>query len=187
MKIASLVADHGYLAVFIGTFLEGETVLLMAGFAAHRGLMRLPEVMLLAFVASTSGDQVYYWLGRYYGERLFVRFPALGRQVPTVQRLLEKYHTPLILGIRFLYGLRMAGPLAMGALQVPALRFALLNMVGAAVWAVLVAWLGYQFGNLLELVFHDLRHIEEFVLLVLLIAGVAVAWVRYRRSSRGGT
>ncbi len=116
-----------------------------------------------------------------------MRFPALGRQVPTVQRLLEKYHTPLILGIRFLYGLRMAGPLAMGALQVPALRFALLNMVGAAVWAVLVAWLGYQFGNLLELVFHDLRHIEEFVLLVLLIAGVAVAWVRYRRSSRGGT
>lgn len=35
MSFAQLFADYGYLAVFIGSMLEGETVLVLAGFAAH--------------------------------------------------------------------------------------------------------------------------------------------------------
>jgi len=33
----ALLHQFGYLAVFIGTFLEGETILVMAGFFAERG------------------------------------------------------------------------------------------------------------------------------------------------------
>ncbi len=185
MTLTSLIADYGYVAVFIGTCLEGETVLLLAGFAAHRGLLRLPDVMAIAFVASTLGDQCFYWIGRRYGEPLFARFPALGRQVPRIRDLLARYHAPLILSIRFLYGLRMAGPMAMGALHVPALRFAVLNMAGAAFWAVLVAWLGYQFGNLLELFFQDLKRVEESVLVAILLGGCAW-WLTRRIRSRSG-
>ena len=183
MTLSSLIADYGYVAVFIGTFLEGETVLLLAGFAAHRGLLRLPDVMVIAFVASTLGDQAFYWIGRRYGAPLFERFPGLGRQVPRVKELLDRYHAPLILSIRFLYGLRMAGPVAMGALHVPALRFAMLNMAGAAIWAVLVAWLGYQFGNLLELFFQDLKRVEELVLAAIVLGGFAW-WLARRIRSR---
>ena len=35
--LQSLIEDYGYLAVFIGAFLEGETILVMAGFAAYQG------------------------------------------------------------------------------------------------------------------------------------------------------
>ena len=183
MTLTSLIADYGYLAVFIGTCLEGETVLLLAGFAAHRGLLRLPDVMAIAFVASTLGDQCFYWIGRRYGESLFARFPALGRQVPRIRKLLDRYHAPLILSIRFLYGLRIAGPIAMGALHVPALRFAVLNMAGAAFWATLVAWLGYQFGNLLELFFQDLKRVEESALVAMALGGL-VWWLSRRIRAR---
>ena len=158
--------------------------MLLAGFAAHRGLLHLPTVMLLAFVASTLGDQMFFWIGRRFGSRLFARFPRLAAQAPRVQGLLDKYHAPLILGIRFMYGLRIAGPVAMGALHVPALRFAALNLIGAALWSVLVAWLGYQFGNLLELVLPDIKRAEEFVALAMLVAGLAVAWIRIQRARK---
>ena len=79
----------------------------------------------------------------------------------------------------------MAGPMAMGALHVPALRFAVLNMSGAAFWAVLVAWLGYQFGNLLELFFQDLKRVEESVLVAILLGGCAW-WLTRRIRSRSG-
>lgn len=179
MNISNLIEQYGYFAVFIGTFLEGETVLLFAGFAAHRGLMKLPEVILLAFIASTLGDQLFFFLGRLYGERLFTKFPALRKQVPRVENLLAKYDTPLILSIRFLYGLRVAGPIIMGAMKISPLRFCILNVMGAAIWAVLIAWLGYQFGNVLELMLHDVKLVEEIVLVGILLAGLA--WAVYRR------
>ena len=37
--ISAFVATYGYVAVFAGTLLEGETILLSAGFAANRGLL----------------------------------------------------------------------------------------------------------------------------------------------------
>ena len=42
MTISQLIADHGpffYLIAFVWTFLEGETVILCAGFAAAQGLL----------------------------------------------------------------------------------------------------------------------------------------------------
>ena len=187
MNLSTLIAEYGYWAVFIGCFLEGETVLLLAGFAAHRGLLQIEQVAIVAFAASTLGDQSFYWVGRRYGSTLFKRFPRLGDQVPRVQRLLDRHHTGLILSIRFLYGLRVAGPIAMGALQVPALRFAWLNATGAAIWAILIAGLGYQFGNALELFFKDLRMIEELVLAAILLIGLAhglLTFWRWRKRQR---
>jgi membrane protein DedA with SNARE-associated domain len=32
------MATYGYLAVFLGTLLEGETILLLGGYAAHRDI-----------------------------------------------------------------------------------------------------------------------------------------------------
>ncbi len=172
MSISNFIAEYGYWAVFIGCFLEGETVLLLAGFAAHRGLLQIEQVVIVAFAASTLGDQSFYWFGRRYGHMLFKWFPRLGKQLARVQYLIDRYHAGLILSIRFLYGLRVAGPIAIGALKVPALRFACLNALGAAIWAVLIAGLGYQFGNALELLFHDLHLIEELVLAAVLLLGL---------------
>ncbi len=184
MNLSSLIAEYGYWAVFIGCFLEGETVLLLAGFAAHRGLLQIEQVAIVAFAASTLGDQSFYWVGRRYGNTLFTRYPRLGDQVPRVQRLLDRYHAGLILSIRFLYGLRVAGPIVMGALHVPALRFAWLNALGAAIWAILIAGLGYQFGKSLELFFKDLHLIEELVLAVILLLGLAHGFLTYWRKRK---
>lgn len=184
MQLAELVRDYGYYAVFVGTFLEGETILVMAGFAAHGGYLELPWVVGVAAAGGTLGDQLYFYLGRRYGPQILARFPRLQPRAAKVAALLQRHHLPLILSIRFLYGLRTVGPLVFGMSRLGRLRFFALNLVGALLWAVLVGGAGYLFGSALALVFADLRRYEEALLALMAGAG-AIAWLvrRRRRSS----
>ena len=75
MNLAGLLATYGNLAVAVGTFLEGETILLMAGFAAHCGYLDLSKVILVAW-GGLLGDQFYFFLGQRYGDRILARFPS---------------------------------------------------------------------------------------------------------------
>jgi hypothetical protein len=58
MNIAALIAQYGYAAAFLGPLFEGETVLLLAGYAAHRGYLDF------AGLGAVTGDQFFFWLGR---------------------------------------------------------------------------------------------------------------------------
>lgn len=188
--ISSFVASYGYLAVFLGTLLEGETILLAAGYAAHRGLLDWPLVALVAFLGATTGDQLAFLLGRWKGAALVARFPALAERAPRVHGLLERHDAIFIIGVRFMYGLRIAGPVIIGTSGVPLLRFAALNLIGAAVWAVLIAGAGYFFGAVSSSIFADLQRYEELVLIGILAAGL-LFWLVRRvlkgRSSRRDT
>jgi membrane protein DedA with SNARE-associated domain len=70
----------------------------------------------------------------------------------------------------------------MGAGHVSPLRFAALNAAGAAVWAVVVSGLGYQFGNALAWLLHDVKLFEGTVLVGILLAGLG--WTIFRGSRR---
>ena len=70
MNLPELIETYGYWVVFGGTLLEGESVLLLAGFAAHRGLLELHTVIGVAIFGSFLGDQLLFFLGRYQGAKL---------------------------------------------------------------------------------------------------------------------
>ncbi|MFC2972910.1 DedA family protein [Azotobacter bryophylli] len=182
MSLMQLVAEYGYLAVFLGALLEGETVLVLAGYAAHQGYLSLPLVVVTALCAGALGDQGFFLVGRRYGTALLQRYPKLEAGAQRVDRMLVRFQTPVILGIRFMYGLRVAGPIALGMSAVPTWRFVLFNLIGAAIWAPLVVGTGYLFGQTLEWVFADIRRYEEAA--VLTIVGVAVAFALFRRLRR---
>jgi len=74
--LESFVQSYGYGALFLGTLLEGETVLILAGLMAHMGLMKLPPVILVALLGSFLEDQFYFFLGRRQGAALLDRHPA---------------------------------------------------------------------------------------------------------------
>ena len=177
--LQSLVENYGYYGVFAGAFLEGETVLVMGGFAAHRGYLALPWVMLAAFFGSLFGDQLYFFLGRRHGRRILQRFPMLRARANKVEALLARYHTPIILVMRFLYGLRIAGPIVIGMSGVPALKFVGLNIISAVVWAVLFSSVGYLFGEVLGLMLANLKRYEMAALGVIALIGITI-WIAYR-------
>ncbi|HTO49213.1 MAG TPA: DedA family protein [Burkholderiales bacterium] len=181
MDLASLIQNWGYPAVFAGSLMEGETIVALAAVAAHRGYLALPSVIAVAAAGGFLGDQIYFLVGRFAGDRVLARWPALQPGAERARQLLDRYDAPLILGVRFLYGLRTVGPIAIGMSRVHWLRFAVLNLAGAIVWAALVAGIGYALGEALTRVLGDLKRIEEWVFGAILVGGLAfVAWLRRR-------
>ena len=76
MSLESFIQSYGYGALFLGTLLEGETALILAGLTAHMGLMKLPLVILVALLGSFLGDQFFFFLGRRKGAALLERHPV---------------------------------------------------------------------------------------------------------------
>jgi membrane protein DedA with SNARE-associated domain len=183
MDLANLVGTHGYWVLVVGCLLEGETLLVLAGFAAHRGYLDLGLVIALASAAGFAGDQAYFWLGRRHAGAMLARFPSIERQAQRVQRLVERYPRLSIVGVRFAYGLRIAGPVLMGTTRLPALRFAAFNAVGAVLWATAVASIGWVFGEAAKAVLGEVRQVEGWLMLGGLAVGLLV-WALRRAASR---
>jgi len=174
MDVATLISQYGYAVVFLGTLFEGETVLLLAGYAAHRGYLDFAVLTSVAGVGALTGDQLFFWLGRRHGTVLLRRSPALRGKVQYALDLIQKHPAGIILTIRFMWGLRIALPVAVGLSDVTYRRFFWLNLVSAALWAPLVGGAGYFFGALLSRHLTTLHRIEHWVMLGLAFAVLAL-------------
>ena len=181
MNLPQLIEAYGYWAVLGGTLLEGESVLLLAGFAAHRGYLELHTVIGVAVIGSFLGDQLWFYLGRRHGSKLLQRYPRYAAQAARAQELLLKWDTPVILSVRFLYGLRTVLPFVIGMSTISMLRFQVLNFAGAILWAILGAGAGYLFGNAVEVVLGDLHRYEKYILAFIAVASLAYWWYSRRR------
>jgi len=177
LDVHQLIESYGYYAVFAGALFEGETVLVMAGFAVHVGYLQLPPAIACAALGGFLGDQFYFYLGRRHREFLLRRFSTLRQQQARVNRLLARYDALLIPAVRFLYGLRTAGPALIGMSKIAAWRFALLNLAGATVWALLVIGAGYAFGQGLETALGRLHKHHRLLVFAAIAAAGAAYWI----------
>ena len=175
-SVESFLATYGLLAIALGTFFEGEMILVLAGLAAHRGYLSLPSVIVAGFVGSVFGDQLYFHLGRRYGEAFVAKRPAWGASVSRAQRILERHHVAFILAFRFLYGLRTVSPFAIGMSKVPLPRYMILNVLGGLVWSAAVALLGYSVGRGAEVLLGRVKEIEAWLFLGVAAVG-AIVWL----------
>lgn len=181
MNLESLIDSYGYYAVLLGTVLEGETILALAGYAAHRGYLALPWVIGLGAIGGFIGDQIYFSIGRRAGPRFLDRFPVAARAMPRIERLAARFPTLIVIMLRFAYGLRTVGPMALGASRMPLARFIPLNAIGALLWSLLIGGAGYVLGHTLEIILADAKKIEEAVFVIIIVAGAAAWLVRRRR------
>src|SRR3954462_374758 len=189
MDINQLIADNGacfYVIAFIWTFLEGETVILFAGFAAAQGLIDPLLLLTAAWLGSFAGDQCYFWLGRQFGVRLLDRFPRWRHGVDAALHWLERYDTGFILSFRFIYGVRNFLSFALGLSAVRWDRFLRLNFLAAGLWAASFVAVGYFLGH----AFSTAVNIANWLGYALLGVFVTVAggiWLLHRRHRRRST
>jgi membrane protein DedA with SNARE-associated domain len=181
MLLEEFITTYGYAAVGIGSFLEGETVVVLGGFAAHRGYLELPWVIVSAFLGTLTADQLYYFIGRIKGRTILEKRPKWKAGSEKVFALLHKHQILLILGFRFIYGLRTVTPLLIGASRVSPIRFIVLNIIGAAIWAIVVGSMGYLFGYTLEIFIHDVKRYELLFFAALAGIGIILWLLHFRK------
>jgi membrane protein DedA with SNARE-associated domain len=178
-----MVETYGYLAIFAGAVMEGETALILGGLLSHGGHLFLPWVMLAAFIGALAGDQTFFFLGRVNSRRVLSRYPAWEQRTAKVHRALERYRAPLAIGLRFAYGLRSVIPFAFGMSPIPAGLFFVFNVIGAALWAVIIGLAGYFFGNMLESALGEYRGLEVVAAGMIVAIGL-LAWAARQAATR---
>lgn len=182
--LESLLTTYGYPILIIGTFLEGETVMILAGVAAHLGYLSLDWVIICGFSGTLLGDQLYFFLGRRHGKSMLAKHPGWLAPAERVFETLKRHQNLLILSFRFLYGIRTVTPFAIGMSDVSYLRFTLLNIAGAGVWAIGIASAGYYFGQAVELVLGDIKKYELEVMAAIVVFASLIWFIRFYRQRR---
>ncbi|WP_285422494.1 DedA family protein [Pseudomonas sp. efr-133-TYG-103a] len=182
IDINYLLANYGYWAVFIGCLLEGETILILGGLAAHQHVLQWQQVMVWATLGGMLGDQILFWTGRYFGPRLMPRLHRQQATIDQVSGLIERYPTASIFSVRFLYGMRLIGPLVIGASRLSPVRFSIINLLGAAVWAVLFVTAGYWAGEFLEDLLGNLKPYRLPIFIGVVVLAAAIATYRHFRA-----
>ena len=185
MTLQWLIQTYGYPVLFLGTFLEGETVLVAAGFAAHEGYLSVTGVLLTASLGGFAGDQMWFYIGRRRGRPWVEGRPRWRSRIATIEGMLTRHELLVLLGFRFLYGFRTITPVVIGATGYSALRFLILNAIGSMAWATIIGLAGFVFGNAMEWILTDVKRYEQWLLLFLGVAGLVIlAWHRIRERRR---
>ena len=151
---------------------------MIAGFLAHRGYLEISWVIVVAFLGTFSGDQLYFWLGRIKGVSFLNRRPSFHQGIERARDLLEKHQKLVLLSFRFIYGIRSVTPFTIGLSNINAKHFMVLNAVGTIVWAMIVSSGGYLFGNACEIIIGDIKHYEWRILAAMILAG-CLMWLVY--------
>jgi membrane protein DedA with SNARE-associated domain len=181
MSPESLLQDFGYLAVFIGCFLEGEAILVAAGFFASRQYLDPVAVCVVAFAGAYVGHLFWFWLGRVHGVRLLDRFPKMKRHFGKGVRVFERYGVTAIILTQWLYGLRITCAVIIGMSRIGLVKFLFYQAVSCALWVVVITAAGYYFGFAIERLLGRVEHLEKYGLLI--IAAIAIGfwlWHRYK-------
>ena len=129
-----------------------EATVIAAGVLAGSGDLSIGLVILAAAVGAICGDNVSYWIGRIFGERIAGRLFAGDRRkhLDRAHRLLEERGGYLIIIGRFIPGGRTAATFAAGSLDWPWRRFIFFDVIAGVIWASYAALLGYFGGKTFE-------------------------------------
>ncbi len=179
----NLLIHLGYVALFVGTFLEGETVLFLAAFLAHRGYLDIYFVIGVAVLGTMAGDQLFYFIGRTRGIAFMERRPRWKAKITRAQAIIRRHELLIILTFRFVYGLRNVTPFALGISGTAPRRFVPLNIIAAVIWASVIGALGYSLGELAETLLGGIRKYEMLIAGGIVFVG-AVAWAVHFTISR---
>ena len=160
---------HGYWVLFIGTFLEGETILIFAGFLASQGYLSIYGVILSAFVGSFLGDQFYFHMGRIKGPFILKLVTSFSRKFKKALRIIERYGSFVAFISRYTYGFRILLPIILGMTNLSSRRFLYLNLVSAISWAIIFSLGGFLFGKAAGLLIDDVERYQPYLLLFLAV------------------
>ncbi len=174
IDLEQLLITIGYIGVFaiifaesgllIGFFLPGDSLLITAGVLASHGTFDLGILCVLCFVAAVTGDAVGYTFGARVGRRLYERPESRffkKSHLIAAEGFYERHGGTTIVIARFLPFVRTFAPIVAGAARMTYPRFALYNVTGGFLWAVLLPVAGFALGEAMG------EQLDRYLLIIL--------------------
>lgn len=165
----ALLLKYGLVAVFIGGAIEGDVTFILAGVIVHLGLLNLPAAIVAGTLGAFAGDCCWYWLGR-SGSARIRNSKVYQRTEPLADHLARRFGAWEIILARFVFGARIASVVFWGIRRLPFARFALIDLLGCLVWAIVLMTLGWLLSNSATLLLGEVRRIELWLLGALIMS-----------------
>lgn len=178
MGLQQLVMHYGLLAVLLGSAVEGDFTLILAGVCAHLGYFPFPLAVAAGAVGSFAGDLAWYALGRVRGPRF--RAGRLYRRVGhRIEALAKRMGPAQLLAARFVYGTKAASMVFWGLHDLPLAKFALVDGIGAVIGSAVFTGLGYLVSGSATLLFGKVRRVQLWLLGALVVGVVLVFLINW--------
>ncbi|RJR16239.1 DedA family protein [Candidatus Microgenomates bacterium] len=145
---AIIFAETGFV---VTPFLPGDSLLFVAGTLAGKGYLNIVGLYLTLLVAAILGDTANYWIGHYFGPKVFQKKNSRlfnPEYLEKTRKFFAKYGGKTVIIARFIPIVRTFAPFVagVGAMHYP--QFIMYNVVGAFLWVTLFTWGGYFLGSL---------------------------------------
>jgi len=189
MAMESFLTHAGYAALIVFGFLEAccipissEITFGFAGVLAYQGHLNLALVIIIGSLAELAGSYASYGVGRVGGrpvvERIGKYALITNKDLDRAERFVAGRGAWTVTVGRMLPVIRAFTSIVAGLVEVPALQFGLLSLVGTVLYVVAFSLIGYELGSTWHSVSHYVS-IGGYVIVVLVVLAI-IAFVAYR-------
>jgi membrane protein DedA with SNARE-associated domain len=176
VNLEHLIAQYGLAAVLIGSAIEGDFTLILAGVFAHLGYFPFPLALAAGVLGSYVGDFAWYLLGRLRGPHF--RAGRLYQRVgPRIERLAHRLGAAQLIAARFVYGTKAASMVFWGLHGMPVVRFAIVDAIACVIGALVFAGLGYGVSGSATVLLGHVRRVQFWLLGALVVGALLVVLI----------
>ncbi|MEK7540432.1 MAG: VTT domain-containing protein [Patescibacteria group bacterium] len=172
--------------VFVGSFLFGETVILSGSYLAGQGVWSVVVVYIWALLGTLAADAAWFYLGP-KGLRLMHRWEKVKHKHEAIIAALQRHvgDKPFLamLFIKFLYGTRILTIIYLSSVKVRFWTFMLFDLIGTAVWLVVMVGVGWLAGKGLADVLPAVRSVEYLltgIVALMILFKLLTTWLEKR-------
>jgi len=199
LEVVRFVTKHGYSVLFGAVFVHqlgmpvpGPLFLVAAGALAAAGKLGWIAVIVLAVAACVLGDWPWYEAGRQWGDRVLHFIHRLAHDPEShdrrAKKVFNRYGLPILLVSKFVPGLDAVTPPLAGSSGTRRSHFLAFDIVGAGLYSVAYAGIGYLFSDDLDRAAAYIGRVGKVMGALLIIGCFACGfrkvarWYRHTRS-----
>lgn len=154
MDVYSLIISFKYVAIFLGSFIEGPTVGLMVGFLARVKYINLYWGYTAHVLGDMTADMIYFSIGYFGGMKIVPRLAKILRysvnDIENIETAFEKHSIKLIIVGKITHVIGFPILFAAGITRYKWYRFLLFDFIATLIKAAVLVFIGYHFGALWE-------------------------------------
>ncbi|MFA5235145.1 MAG: DedA family protein [Sulfurimonas sp.] len=145
----SNLATYGYIGLFLYSLGGGFVAIVAAGVLSYMGKMDLGLSIFIAFMANAMGSFLLFYMARYQKSIMMEGLRKHRRKLALAHILLKKNDSWIIVVQKFIYGIKTIIPITIGLTKYDFRKFAIFNVFGAGVWALVFGFGSYYSGGFL--------------------------------------